>query len=90
MTRFDESEEPKNEKLLTRGATTGCMLTTVFALYGAVIRDIPLLFFCLSFLSFVLRPLVEKFAGGFGKALSNAMQGFSMALLAGAILLTIF
>ena len=90
MEKYIETEEKKEERLLSRGAVTGCMITTVFGVYGFGIGDIPLLFLCVSFLAFVLRPFAVKFCGGFGKPIANAMKGFSMALLAGAILLTIF
>ncbi len=85
-----EEEKPKNERLISRGASSGCMLTAAFTVYGFVTRDIPLMFLCLSYLSFVLSPVVEKYTGSFGSALANAMKGFSMALLAGALLMTIF
>ena len=56
----------------------------IFA-YGWTEGDLSLVFFCLSFLIFELRKIVQRFSRTYGKSIANAMQGFSIALVIGAL-----
>jgi len=40
---------------------------------------------CVSFLTFELRPLARAFLGKNGRAVSNVLTGFSVALFVGAL-----
>ncbi len=77
-------EPEKQGPMFTRGQKTSVVLSAALLVYAILGRDVPLAFLLLSFLSYLLRPLAEKFVGLW---LSNAMKGFSMALGLGAIVL---
>lgn len=47
--------------------------------------DLSLVFFCLSFLIFELRKIVRRYTGKYGQNIANAMHGFSIALILGAL-----
>ncbi len=77
--------EPEREgPMFSRGQKTGMLLSMALLAYALVSGDVPLTFLLLSFLVYLFRPLAEKFVGPW---LSNAMQGFAMALGMGAVVL---
>ena len=82
--------EEKNNASLTSGMIRSIIIAAFISVYAYVSRDIPALFMCISFLVFVMRPFVEKIGGSKGKALSNAMKGFSIALAIGALGMAFF
>lgn len=73
------------ERIFSRGEQTGIVLTSVIFAYGWTDGDLSLVFFCLSFLIFELRKIVQRYSHTYGKSIANAMHGFSIALLLGAI-----
>ncbi len=75
--------EPKG-RMFSRGQMTSMILSAALLVYALLAGDVPLAFLLCSFLIFLLRPLADKFVGGW---LSNAMKGFAVALGMGAILL---
>lgn len=89
----EEEERQENQRRplrLTRGEQAGAVLAAVILLYGLWMRDLPVVFLSAAFLLFVLRPLAEKLGKDRGQMFSNALQGFSVALFIGAVLLLIF
>jgi hypothetical protein len=44
------------------------------------------MYLCVSFLTFELRPLVKSCLGENGRAVSNALAGFSIAMFLGTLL----
>ena len=79
------TKEP--ERIFSRGEQTGIVLSSVIFAYGWIENDLSLIFFCLSFLVFELRKIVQRCSVSHGKSIANAMQGFSFALLLGALAL---
>ena len=77
-------EPEKAGPMFSRGQLVSMMLATVLLVYSLVEGDVPLMFLLLSFLIYRLRPLAEKFIG---RWLANAMQGFSVALGMGALVM---
>lgn len=88
LTRADidaREREKKPERIFSRGEQTGIVLSSVIFAYGYTEGDLSLVFFCLSFLIFELRKIIQRHAGAYGNAVSNAMKGFSLALIFGAL-----
>ena len=81
----ERSTEP--EHIFSRGEQTGIVLSAVIFAYGYAEDDLSLIFFCLSFLIFELRKIVRRYAGAQRDNVSNAMRGFSFALMLGALAL---
>lgn len=79
----ERAKEP--ERIFSRGEQTGIVLTSVIFAYGYMEGDISLVFFCLSFLIFEVRKIVQRYAGTYGTRIANAMYGFSIALILGAL-----
>lgn len=73
------------ERIFSRGEQTGIILAALICVYGYRENDVSLIFFCLSFLIFELRKIVRRCAGTYGTAIANAMHGFSIALILGAL-----
>jgi len=65
------------------------VLAAVIFAYGWTEGDLPLIFFCLSFLIFELRKIVARYSRSHGKSIANAMQGFSLVLILGALALVL-
>ncbi len=80
-------EPEKKGPMFTRGQLMSMFLSIVLLGYALLSGDVPLIFLLISFLSYLLRPLAEKFIGTW---LSNAMKGFSMAMGMGALALAFF
>ena len=68
--------------MFSRGQKTSMVLSAALLAYALISGDMPLIFLLLSFLSFLLRPLAEKFVGPW---LAHVMKGFSIALGLGAL-----
>ena len=92
---YDESEEetekyvePKQQvKIMSRGERTGMIMAVSVLLYALLAKDLPVAFFSLSFLFFEIRPLTILLGKKAAPTASNFLQGFSIALFFGAILL---
>lgn len=81
--------EKEPERIFSRGEQTGIVLAAVIFAYGWTEGDLPLIFFCLSFLIFELRKIVARYSRSHGNSIANAMQGFSLALILGALALVL-
>ena len=79
----EHAREP--ERIFSRGEQTGLVLSSVIFAYGYMEGDLSLVFFCLSFLIFELRKIVRRYTGKYGQNIANAMHGFSIALILGAL-----
>lgn len=79
----ERAKEP--ERIFSRGEQTGIVLTSLIFAYGWTEGDLSLIFFCLSFLMFELRKIVVRFSRTYGQSIANAMRGFSIALVLGAL-----
>lgn len=69
----------------SHGEKAGLVLFAAMLCWGMYNGDLPMVFFGLAFIIYELRPLAEALLPGPGKALSNVMQGFSLALAVGAL-----
>ncbi len=88
--QIDAREHEKEpERIFSRGEQTGIVLSSLIFAYGWTEGDLPLIFFCLSFLIFELRKIVTRYSRTYGKSIANAMQGFSFALILGALALVL-
>ena len=65
-------------------------IAAVILLYEWVNDDRPLLFVCLSFLVFEIRPIILHMMGASGRAVCNMLTGFSLAMFVTALLWTFF
>lgn len=77
------------ERIFSRGEQTGIVLSSVIFAYGYTEGDLSLVFFCLSFLIFELRKIVRRYTGKYGQDIANAMHGFSIALILGALAMVV-
>jgi len=92
---YDEMEEetkkyiePKQQvTTISRGERTGMVIAASVLFYALIAKDLPVAFFSLSFLLFEIRPLTVLLGGKAASMASNFLQGFSIALFFGAILL---
>lgn len=76
---------PPPQRIFSRGEQTGIVLSALIFAFGWTEGDLSLVFFCLSFLIFEVRKIVERYSRRYGKSIANAMQGFSIALILGAL-----
>ena len=83
------AREKEPERIFSRGEQTGIVLTALIFAYGWTEDDLSLIFFCLSFLIFELRKIAAHFSKTYGKSIANAMQGFSIALVIGALVMVL-
>ncbi len=77
-------ETERKGPMYSRGQLVSMLLASVLLVYAVGTGDVPLFFLLLSLLVYLLRPVAEKLAGAW---LSNAMQGFSLALGMGALVM---
>ena len=80
---------PPPQRIFSRGEQTGIVLSALIFAFGWTEGDLSLVFFCLSFLIFEVRKIVECYSRRYGKSIANAMQGFSIALILGALTLVL-
>ncbi len=81
----EHDKEP--ERIFSRGEQTGIVLSSVIFAYSWTEGDLSLVFFCLAFLIFEIRKIVQRFSRTRGKSIANVMQGFSITLIIGALAL---
>ncbi len=84
---YDEALHPQ-KKLYQRREILAILVVVFIMLYEWSSEDNPLLYMCVSFLTFELRPIVRTFLGKRGLAVSNALTGFSVAMFIGALFWT--
>ena len=93
---YDQMEEDETKKYIepkqqvttiSRGERTGMVIAASVLFYALIAKDLPVAFFSLSFLLFEIRPLTVLLGGKAASMASNFLQGFSIALFFGAILL---
>lgn len=77
------------KRIFSRGEQTGIVLAALIFAFGWTEGDLSLVFFCFSFLIFEVRKIVECYSRRYGKSIANAMQGFSIALILGALTLVL-
>lgn len=80
---------PPPQRIFSRGEQTGIVLSALIFAFGWTEGDLSLVFFCLSFLIFEVRKIVARYSRRYGKSIANAMQGFSIALILGALTLVL-
>ena len=80
---------PPPQRIFSRGEQTGIVLSALIFAFGWTEGDLSLVFFCLSFLIFEVRKIVARYPRRYGKSIANAMQGFSIALILGALTLVL-
>lgn len=83
----DEAMQPKKIGY-QRGEMLAIVIAALILGYGWANDDTPLIFVCVSFLTYELRPIVMLTAGARARPLCNVLKGFSIASFLGAILWT--
>ena len=78
-----DREPPKK----SRAERSGLLLSVVCLAYGLYVRDIPVLFVAVAFLSYELSHLSYFLGEKWGKFCENMLKSFSIALFVGAIIL---
>lgn len=81
---YDEALHPEPFSY-TRGEKMAIGLVAVILLYEWVNDDSPIVYLCLSFLTYEMRPLAKRFFGRNGQTVSNVMTGFSIAAFIGTL-----
>ncbi|MGN0941225.1 MAG: hypothetical protein ACI4OA_05935 [Selenomonadaceae bacterium] len=80
-----EDEPPKKrDRLFTHPQKASMMLAVFLLIYALVAWDLPLFFLLVSFLMFMLRPLVAKYLS---ESLANVMKGFSVSVGIGSFIM---
>ena len=85
---YDEALHPQKKSLYTRGEMLAILVVTFVLLYEWNEDYSPILYMCVAFLTFETRPVVKFFLGEKGKAVSNALTGFSVAMFVAAVFWT--
>lgn len=87
----DEVLRPPEKFSYSRGEKLSIVLVILILLYEWDTDNSPVLFLCVSFLTFELRPLAKLFLGEKrGKTISNGLAGFSIAMFVATLLWTLF
>ena len=84
-----EQYEMQDPKKITRGELSALLLAVVASCYGFVMDDLPLMFAALSLVIFFMKPLAYHLLESRAHALANVMQGFSIAIFLGAIVMVL-
>ena len=82
--------ESSEKKPVRRTETYGIVLSAVAFIYSIFTKDKPLLFFSVSLLLYLLRPVIAAPFGKYSQSVQNAIKGFSMALFFGSIFFIFF
>ena len=82
--------ESSEKKPVRRTETYGIVLSAVAFIYSIFTKDKPLLFFSVSLLLYLLRPVIAAPFGKHSQSVQNAIKGFSMALFFGSIFFIFF
>ena len=82
----DEALPPRRPGY-ARGELLAIALAAVILIYEWVVDDTSMIFVCVSFLIYEMRPLSLLFLGPAGPAAANVMKGFSLAVFLGAVLI---
>ncbi|MBR2215949.1 MAG: hypothetical protein IJ849_09355 [Selenomonadaceae bacterium] len=84
-------EVPENPRGgMSRGETSGVVLSALIFLYAIFTADIPLAFVTVSYLLFELRRFTHLLGEPWGNFMKNLLGGFSVALFVGAIGMMLF
>lgn len=83
----EEPEEEPKKKLFSHSELSILVVTFLVMLYGISEYDIPVLFFTISVLLFLLRRLTVLMQSPHADTINNLLKGFSIALFFGAIFL---
>lgn len=81
---YDEALHPQKKALYSRGEILSILVVIFVLLYEWNEELSPVTYMCVSFLTFEVRPVVRFFLGDKGKAVSNALAGFSIAMFVAA------
>lgn len=85
---YDEELHPQKKPLYSRGEILA-ILVVIFVLFYEWNEDYnPVLYMCVSFLTFEARPVVRFFMGERSRTVNNALTGFSVAMFVAAVFWT--
>lgn len=82
----DEALRPRRPGY-ARGERLTIALDIAILIYEWAVDDTSMIFVCISFLIYEMRPLALLFFGPAGPAAANVMKGFSLAVFLGAVLI---
>jgi len=83
---YDEALHPKKSPVYQPTELVAIAVVAFILLYEWFAGDsAQVMFMCVSFLTFELRPLAKLFLGQNGRAVSNALTGFSIAMFVGTL-----
>ena len=83
---YDEELHPPKKKIYRRGEVLAILVVLFVLLYEWNEDYSPVLYMCVSFLTFEARPVVKFFLGEKSKAIINALSGFSIAMFIAAVI----
>lgn len=86
---YDEALQPQKISY-HRGEVLAIIIAMAILLYEWFHDDSPLIYVCVAFLVFELRPIALLFFGKAGRAVSNALLGFSLATFIGVLFWILF
>ena len=88
---YDEALHPQKTPLYQPKEMLAIVVVAGILLYEWFGGDsAPVMYMCVSFLTFELRPLAKLCLGKNGRAVSNALTGFSVAMFMGTLVWTFF
>ena len=88
---YDEALHPKKTPVYQPKEMLAIAVVAFILLYEWFVGDsAPVMFMCVSFLVFELRPLAKLCLGKNGCAVSNAMTGFGAAMFVGTLIWLFF
>lgn len=88
-----EAARPSSEKPpegFSRGELAGLMLAGALLLYSLTQADIPAVFLTASFILFEMRLPARALGDTVGRSLAGVLQGLSLSLFFGAVLMLFF
>lgn len=87
--KYDEALHPKKAPVYQPKEMLAIAVVAFILVYEWFAGDsAPVMFMCVSFLTFELRPLARLCLGKNGRAVSNALTGFSIAMFVGTLFWT--
>lgn len=88
---YDEALHPQKAPVYATKEMLAIAVVVCILLYEWFAGDsAPVMYMCVSFLTFELRPLAKLCLGKNGVAVSNALAGFSIAMFLGTLLWLFF
>ena len=83
----EKAAEEKTKLRFSRGEIAGSFMALFVFIYSLSVDDLPVVFMAAAFLLFMVKKVVAVYGGHYGKTCSNVLQGFSIAMFLGAVVM---